>query len=236
VNKAVSLSLMVSVGILTVLLFAGANVPAAPADPVPCPTTRTSNLDVRLTDVQFPSIPLENVIDQLRELTHANIVVDWRVLEAEGIERSARVRVHLWDVKLGQVLRIVLDDLSDDLSYQEQDGIITVSTRERLAVNGVMRIYDVRPLIETLFLMNPGQPPTRYEAADAIVQVIESIIDPESWKDNGGDKSIREVLGMLVVVQTPANQRKVETLLREIQTGQGPHMVQLKRLATNSAR
>ena len=235
-SKAISFSLAASVGLLAALLFAGSQVPAAPADPPPCPTTRPTVLDATLADVRFPSIPLERALEQLGQLTHANIVVEWRQLEAVGIARSAPVRVQLWDVKLGQALKIVLADVSDDLGFQAQDGIVTVSTCERLATNDVMRIYDIRPLIQALVRLAPDQPPSRNEAAQAIVDLIEAIVEPETWKDNGGNESIREFLGMLVVIQTPANQQKLQTLLDELQSGQGPHIVQFKRLASHSSR
>ena len=73
------------------------------------------------------------------------------------------------------------------------------------------------------------KPPTsRQELAQSVCDLLERAVDTDSWKDNGGSAgSVFELRDLIVVFQTPDNQRKVAEFLRELQTGRGPHMRQL---------
>lgn len=58
---------------------------------------------------------------------------------------------------------------------------------------------------------------------EELIQVIEANIDPESWRDTGGQTGAIQPLGSLVVVtQTPTNQKRVEELLGMIRKEYGP--------------
>lgn len=237
-NKGITVVLVASVGLLVTLLCGGTEIQGPAQPPPPVPATRPTILDVTLADVQFRSVPLERAIDELRDLTHANIVVEWKQLEAAGVEPTAPVRVRLWDVTLDKALRIVLDDVDQNLGFQEQGGIITISTRERLASKTVIQVYDIRPLIEALAgRVAPNETITHAEIIDSVTKLVENLIDTDSWKDNGGSVgSIYEVPGLLVVQQTPSVQRRVQGLLEDLESGQGSHVVQLKPATTRPAR
>ena len=109
-----------------------------------------AQLDRRLPDVKFDAVAFSDVIDFLRDLTSANIFVNWRSLEAAGIDKNAPVTARLRDVKLSKVLRTILDDVSGGttkLGYTIDEGVITISTEEELAKNVSTRVYDIRDLI-----------------------------------------------------------------------------------------
>lgn len=239
-NKAITIVLVASVALLVALLCGGAEVPGPvePQSPAPVPATRPTILGLTLADLQFKSVPLEAAIEELRDRTHANIVVEWKQLEAAGVEPTAPVRVRLWDVTLDKALRIVLDDVDQNLGFQEQGGIITISTRERLASKTVIQIYDIRPLVDAMAgRVAPNETMTHADIIDSVIKLIEDIIDPDTWKDNGGSVgSIYAVPGLLVVQQTPSVQRKVQDLLEDIEGGQGAHVVQLRPSTTRPAR
>ena len=236
-NKALTLFLIFSVALLAAVVWAGTEAPAAPTDPQ-VPTTRPGVLDAKIDELQLDSASLDAAIDKLRDLTHANLFVEWARLKEVGIDRSAAVRVRLWGVTLAKALAIVLADVDDRLAFQEQDGVVTVSTAERLATKTVVRIYDIRPLVEFLATrVAPNEAVSRQEIVDTVTKMIEDTIDTESWKDNGGSVgSLREILGLLVVEQLPSNQKRVQDLLEELQTGRGPHVVRLGASAAQPAR
>ena len=236
-NKLIVLVLALSLAFFAVLLCSANEPPVVPPTPTQ-PTTRAVVLDSTLPQVRLDSVPLDNAIDRLRDVSHANIVVEWPRLREIGVDRSALVRVRLWDITLGKALAIVLDDVDERLGFQEQDGVITVSTRERLAGKTVVRIYDIRPLVETLAARVPSSETiSRTELVDAVTKMLEDTVDTESWKDNGGSVgSLREILGLLVVEQVPSNQARVQDLLEELQTGRGPHFAKLRPAATQPAR
>jgi hypothetical protein len=52
---------------------------------------------------------------------------------------------------------------------------------------------------------------------DQLIQLIEELIDPDSWESNGGTGRIHSLNGMLFVVTTCENHRRVKVLLKELQ-------------------
>lgn len=60
----------------------------------------------------------------------------------------------------------------------------------------------------------PSRAETRQRNVDAIIEIIETAIAPESWMDNGGDPgSIRQYAGQLIVTQTTENLSAIERLI-----------------------
>ena len=67
----------------------------------------------------------------LRDITQTNIFVNWRALEAAGVDKNAPVTTRLRDVKFSKVLRTVLDEVGGGtvrLGYTIDEGVITIST------------------------------------------------------------------------------------------------------------
>ena len=75
-----------------------------------------------------------------------------------------------------------------------------------------------------------GPPAVNPQVVSSIVQLIVDVVSPESWKANGGELgSIREILGVLVVEQTPANHDKILKLLDEMRrTGEPSKIVTVR--------
>src|SRR5262249_45621959 len=63
-----------------------------------------------LPDVRFDAVPFADVVDFFRDLGGVNLDVNWRVLEAAGIDRAARMTARLRDVKFSKALETVLRD------------------------------------------------------------------------------------------------------------------------------
>ena len=87
------------------------------------------------SDINFNAVTFADVIDFLRDVTGSNIVVDWTVLEAAGIDKSVPITLRLRDIKFSTVLQKVLDQASPtkgQIGYEVGDGIITISTTEAL--------------------------------------------------------------------------------------------------------
>jgi hypothetical protein len=58
---------------------------------------------------------------------------------------------------------------------------------------------------------------TPMEAIDYLVKVIEEVVSPLSWRDDGGTAgAIREMQGILIVTQTPAAHRDVQRVLKNL--------------------
>jgi general secretion pathway protein D len=107
-------------------------------------------LEKKLPELRFDAIGFSDVIDFLRDITGANIFVNWRALEAAGIDRNTPVTARLRDVRFSKALATILSDVGGGtvpLGYTIDEGVITISTDEDLSKNTLTRVYDIRDLI-----------------------------------------------------------------------------------------
>ena len=198
-------------------------------------------LDRTIKEASFESVAFSDVIDYLRDVSGANIFVNWKSLESAGVDPKTPITARLRDIKLSKALNVLLDGASGGsgkLGYAVDAGVITITTTDDLAKNVVVRVYDIRDLLVIApdFQMNepataiaapgpathPSAPttrpaPTREELVKQIIRLIEETIDTKSWKDHGGKAgAVRELQGQLIVTQTPENHRSLVTLLEQL--------------------
>jgi beta-lactamase regulating signal transducer with metallopeptidase domain len=161
-------------------------------------------------EISFEGVGLADVIAFLRDVSDANVFVNWKALEAASIDRNAPVTVQMKNVKFSKVLDTVLQSVGAGqtrLAYFFDNNVLTITTADDASKETVTRVYDLHDFA-------PGDPKARY--ADLFKAIVDTCC-PDSWKDNGGSVGVlREVDGLLVVVQTEENQRLVKELLAKM--------------------
>jgi predicted regulator of amino acid metabolism with ACT domain len=164
----------------------------------------------KLPELRFDNVGLSDVFDFLRDVTGASIFVNWKKIEAAGVDRNAPVSARLRDIEFQKALRVILDSVSEKakLDFILDDGVITISTQDDLQSKVVTRVYDVRALDNWRKNAVPATRPT--DAKDPLVGMITGTIDPTSWGKTG---DVREVSGQLIVVATEENHKLVANLL-----------------------
>ena len=118
--------------------------------PEPGSAELLDKLERPVPEIVFESIPFEDVIEFLREKGEISIWVNWKALEAAGIERDAEVMMKLSDIRLGKVIDMLLYDVGGGdvpLAHAFCENVLIISTRDHLAREAFVRIYDVRPLL-----------------------------------------------------------------------------------------
>ena len=198
-------------------------------------------LDKRLQELRFDGTALSEVIDFLRDISGANITVNWKTIEAAGIEKTTPVSLRLRDIKFHKALSTILNEVGGSnvkLDYDVEDGAITISTMEELNRNTVITVYDIRDLIAdpTEFEHPPDYPisvgsgrppqenhrapvaqPNDKQAIEDISNLIKETVDRESWVDNGGKTGqIKYLSGQLIITQTKPNHLVVAGLLDKL--------------------
>ena len=172
-----------------------------------------------LTDLKLDEESLSDAIDALRDRSGASIFVNWKTLEAAGVSRNTAVSIHLKGKRLSTWLDVLLAiagaDRDERLAYSVEDGVITVSTADDLAKNVMVRVYDIRDLLA-------GAGNARQKRVDAIIKLLIHQVDPASWRSAdqkpmaGKVGAIRELQGQLIVTQTPANHRRLVSLVEDL--------------------
>ncbi len=199
----------------------------AVTSPAPAASARAA-LNRVLPDLNFAGVTLADAIDFLRDVSGANIHVNWQALESVGVGRDAVVNLRMRNVPLRKVLQLALREAGtgDLLTYYVDEDIIEITTKELADEQLFTRVYPVDDLImEVPDFIGPdfqlqgssvggsgsGQPPfsdlgnnedtgkTRNERAAELIDMIQATIEPDTWDVNGGRAAIRFFNGSLVV-------------------------------------
>ena len=204
-------------------------------------------LDIRNT-------PCDEVFDLLREQTGTNLVVNWRALQAAGVNRKALVSLRVTDLPIRRVIELVLAQLNVrtvPLAYHIDRGVIEVSTRGDLSGTAIVRIYDVRDMLEDEAKQRrnfeapeaptfqtrssgngsgnicfPSGEASLYNGYDETIieltELIQETVSPEHWREAGGAVgSIRFFGGRLIITSTPEMHAQIDDLLTMIREGNG---------------
>jgi hypothetical protein len=92
-----------------------------------------AQLNRRLPEINFGGQGLADVIDFYRDVSGANIFVDWKMLEAAGIGKDAAVSLRLRDVPFRAALAKLCETISTDKGaavLTVEDGAIIITTAE----------------------------------------------------------------------------------------------------------
>jgi hypothetical protein len=223
--------------VLTAGLFLGSFSATASAD-----ATR-SQLNQTLPEVQLNGVALNDAIDFLRDVSGANIFVNWKSLEEAGVAKDTPINVRLRSVKLKKALEMILTEAAggDKLGYDVDSNVISITTKEQVDARMFTRVYPIEDLIMLIpdftdapdislnttsnnqnqnplggsgigpsgssgassdpFNPGPKEPvqKSRDDRAKDLIELIESIIQPEVWQENGGKAAIRFWNGNLII-------------------------------------
>lgn len=117
---------------------------AAPLNAVPARALNSEISNINLIGVSFA-----DAIDYLRDISGANINVNWRLLHDKNITKDAQVHVRLRAVPMRKALQLILDEAggSTPLTYYLDQGVIEITTQEAADAKLITRVYDVGDLI-----------------------------------------------------------------------------------------
>jgi hypothetical protein len=211
-------------------------IPRNQAEETAADAAARATLDRKIPEFKVDNVAFTDVVDALRDLTSANIFVNWRALESEGIDRQAPVTTRLRDVKFAKALNVVLEEVGGGnvkLGYVVDDGVITISTQEDLAKNTLTRVYDIRELLADVpdYIPEPEAKPApatqpQSNKVEQITSLIQETVEPELWRDNGGKiAAIRELSGQLIITATPEMHEQIAQLLIQLREGRGIQVV-----------
>jgi hypothetical protein len=126
--------------------------------------------------VKFKDTHLEDAIEYLQTYLGQPIVLDPLAMEELGLKYDTPVTLSLNRVTLRTVLTKVVRDLG--LAYVIKDEVIQVTTPKKAQDMMVTHVYSIADLARDPL-----------EAA-ILIDLIQSTVDPGSWKDNGGTGTI----------------------------------------------
>ena len=106
-------------------------------------------LDQTLPEVRFDGVAINDAIDFLRDVSGANISVNWKSLSEQGITRESPITMRLRQVTLRKALSLMLSEVGggDKLGFGVDEGVIEISSREMIDSRMYTRVYPIEDLI-----------------------------------------------------------------------------------------
>lgn len=106
-------------------------------------------LQKTLPAINFNNVTLRDALDFLRDVSGANVHVNWKALEAVGVTPDVQVNVRLRQVSLGKVLSLLLTEAAREpvLAYYIDNGVIEITTKELADSIMFTIVYPVEDLL-----------------------------------------------------------------------------------------
>jgi hypothetical protein len=112
-------------------------------------TTTRRVLNRTLPEMKFTGVGLGEAIEFLRDVSGANIHVNWKALEENNVTADTSVNLRLRSVSLRKVLSLLLSEAGggDALAFYVDDGVIEITTKELADKKVYTRVYPVEDLV-----------------------------------------------------------------------------------------
>ncbi len=200
----------------------------------------------RLPEVNLKSVPILDAIRTLADLGQTSVWVNRGALKEAGIDEASPITVQVKDVTFAHALRLVLDATPAGtglLRWAAHDGVITISTPNDTVFGKVIRIYDIRDLLEGIPNVprpgaKPPPPPSsssgrsrpsaglsgasepspiptqREDFLNSLAHLLTGAVGSGSWQREGGHLGeFRYYKGKLVITQIRTNHDAIQALL-----------------------
>ena len=161
-----------------------------------------------LAAIQCVEMPLVEVASHLSKRHGVPIRILPKKLEEAGIPPDTPITLQLDGVTLRSLLQTLLDEL--ELSFLVRDEGLLITTPEDAESQLILVAYPVYDFLA------PGD---LHKADDALTDLLESTIAPESWERVGGTGSQHRIFGgWLVVSQTQDVQEDLGEFLQQLRS------------------
>jgi len=106
-------------------------------------------LDAPIKQLTVDGVSLEKTLKYLRDVSGANFVINWKVLEQAGVTKDIIITLDVKDLSLRKMMRLVLDQASPNaqLVFDASENVITVTTQEEADKHLVTKVYTVDDLL-----------------------------------------------------------------------------------------
>ena len=111
-----------------------------------------TQMDLVLPNTVMHAVPMRDAIQYLRNMTGANIFVNWNALQSAGIANITPITLHLRNVSMRKILSVMLQEASPSaglVDYVNQN-VLTITTRQEANTHLVTRVYPVGDLVMTV--------------------------------------------------------------------------------------
>lgn len=129
-------------------------------------------LDRRLPELSFDAVPFSDALEALKDAAGLNLFVDWKTLEAAGIDKTTPVTFRARGMTARKVLARLLREAGggNQLTFEVTQGSVEVTTQEEADKRLEVRVYDIRDLQFVPLDVPPPPPPSANFQLQAITR------------------------------------------------------------------
>ncbi len=141
--------------------------------------------------IKFKDSRFEEVIEYLKTVTNQPILLDQAALDEAKLTYDTPITVNVREVTMRTLLHKILGDFG--LTYIIKGETIQVTSTVKARETMVTRSYNVRDLVDpgNTVIWGPGINAVQAaQNVNAIIDLIQTSVEPESWKKNGGNGTI----------------------------------------------
>ena len=146
------------------------------------------------------AVTLDLVLEDLAAAMHVNMHLNRQDLRAINLLPDSPVSASLANKRFGDGLSELLSGTSDRLRFVVDENVIMITTMERLQRDVVVRVYDVRDLVQ-----QPGNSTAPAQSAHLIAG-LDRAVPPTTDRRR---TPTREIAGQLLVTRTAEDQARV---------------------------
>lgn len=166
---------------------------------------------------------LMEVLRDLQKQAGINLVIDTPGLEEEGITTSTPVALALEGVTLRSALRILLDPIN--LDFVIDNEVLKITSKLRAGGRLMAAAYPVADLLKSEESVQ--------KELEELVEVIQSVVEPDSWYEVGGQGSARSNTNTksIVIRQNEETHQRIAELLSAMRRLKTPQVAAHQRPA-----
>ncbi len=163
------------------------------------------------TQLEFVEMPLQDVVDYLKDYHGIEIQLDKKAMDDVGIGSDTPITKNLKGITLRSALRLLLKEKG--LTYVIQDEMLLITTPEEADNHLETTIYPVGDLV-----LPPNSTAETQPDFDSLMEVIKTTVKPATWDNNEGPGSIVPFENNLsiTVAQTQEVHEEIARLLEKL--------------------
>jgi hypothetical protein len=106
-------------------------------------------LNAVLPELHFDGVSISDAIDFLRDVSGANMTVNWKALEEQGVSKDTPINLKLREVSLRRALELVLSEVGGPgkLGYTVDENVIEITSQDLVDSKMYTRVYPVQDLV-----------------------------------------------------------------------------------------
>lgn len=152
--------------------------------------------------VSFVNVSLAKAMRLIAEHHGINVWIDELSLRDEAVSTELEVTTEYANMSLRSALHRMLQEIQ--LTHVVDDGVLKITTMITAEEYGEARIYDLRRLVPD-------------EEYDYIIELLTTVISPESWPEVGGPAPIELLPGMIAFSHTPHVHQEIAQVLFDME-------------------